>query len=43
MSQSRSILENSTWGIRRRFEQGRIIVNHVKFLGYDKDENGNLI
>ena len=41
--ESRSISENSTWGIRRRFEQGKVIVNHTKFLGYDKDENGNLI
>ncbi|CQR75048.1 Transposon Tn3 resolvase [Sporomusa ovata DSM 2662] len=41
--ESRSISENSTWGIRRRFEQGKIQINHVKFLGYDKDEDGNLI
>ncbi|MBP2628436.1 MAG: Resolvase protein [Firmicutes bacterium] len=41
--ESRSISENSTWGIRRRFEQGKLHVNHVKFLGYDKDANGNLI
>lgn len=41
--ESRSIAENSTWGIRRRFEQGKLHVNHVKFLGYDKDVNGNLI
>ena len=41
--ESRNISENSTWGIRRRFEQGKVIVNHKKFLGYDKDENGNLI
>ena len=41
--ESRSISENSTWGIRRRFEQGKVIVNHNKFLGYDKDKNGNLI
>ncbi|MTI71100.1 MAG: recombinase family protein [Firmicutes bacterium] len=41
--ESRSISENSTWGIRRRFEQGKVIVNHKKFLGYDKDEDGNLI
>lgn len=38
--ESRSISENSTWGIRRRFEQGKVAVNHTKFLGYDKDENG---
>lgn len=41
--ESRSISENSTWGIRRRFEQGKVAVNHTKFLGYDKDEDGNLI
>ncbi len=28
---------------RRRFEQGKVTVNHTKFLGYDEDEQGNLI
>lgn len=41
--ESRSISENSTWGIRRRFEQGKLHVNHNKFLGYDKDANGSLV
>jgi len=41
--ESRSISENSTWGIRRRFEQGKVAVNHTKFMGYDKDDEGNLI
>ena len=41
--ESRSISENSTWGIRRKFEQGKVVLNHKKFLGYDKDEEGNLI
>lgn len=41
--ESRSISENSTWGIRRRFEQGKIQVNHTKFLGYDKDQERNLV
>ena len=41
--ESRSISENSTWGIRRRFEQGKLHVNHTKFLGYDKDKHGNLV
>ena len=41
--ESRSISENSTWGIRRRFEQGKVAVNCTKFLGYDKDEDGNLV
>jgi DNA invertase Pin-like site-specific DNA recombinase len=41
--ESRSISENSTWGIRRRFEQGRLFINTTKFMGYDKDKNGNLV
>jgi len=41
--ESRSISENSTWGIRRRFEQGKLHINHTKFLGYDKDKKGNLV
>lgn len=41
--ESRSISENSTWGIRRRFEQGKVHINHTKFMGYDKDEKGNLV
>lgn len=41
--ESRSISENSTWGIRRRFEQGKVALNYTKFLGYDKGEDGNLI
>ena len=41
--ESRSISENSTWGIRRQFEQGKVRVNHKKFLGYDKDEDGELV
>lgn len=41
--ESRNISENSRWGIVRRFQQGKIRVNHKRFLGYDKDENGELI
>lgn len=41
--ESRNISENSRWGIVRRFQQGKIRVNHTRFLGYDKDENGELI
>jgi site-specific DNA recombinase len=40
---SGSISENSIWGIRRQFEQGKVRVNHKKFLGYDKDEEGEFI
>jgi site-specific DNA recombinase len=41
--ESRSISENSRWGIVRRFQQGKVRVNHKKFIGYDKDENGELV
>lgn len=41
--ESRSIFENSTWGIRRRFEQGKHKMSTKRFLGYDSDEEGHLI
>lgn len=41
--ESRSISENSKWGIRKKFSDGEILLNANRFLGYDKDENGNLI
>ena len=41
--ESRNISENCHWGIVRKFEEGKVIVNHSKFLGYTKDENGNLV
>ncbi len=41
--ESRSISENSTWGIRKRFEAGQFKMSTKRFLGYDNDENGNLI
>jgi len=41
--ESRSISENSTWGIRKKFERDLVQVNTTNFMGYDKDEKGNLI
>lgn len=41
--ESRSISENTRWGITRRFQKGKVRVNHTKFMGFDKDENGELI
>lgn len=41
--ESRNISENCHWGIVRRFESGKVIVNHSKFLGYTKDKDGNLV
>lgn len=41
--ESRNISENTRWGVIRRFENGIVQVNHKKFLGYTKDEDGNLV
>lgn len=41
--ESRNISENCHWGIVRKFESGKVIVNHNKFLGYTKDSDGNLV
>ena len=41
--ESRNISENCRWGIVRRFEDGNVIVNHSKFMGYTKDKDGNLV
>ncbi|WP_349948893.1 recombinase family protein [Lacrimispora sp. BS-2] len=41
--ESRSISENSTWGIRRRFEKGKHKMSTKRFLGYDTDEEGKLV
>lgn len=41
--ESRNLSENTRWGIARKFEQGIVQVNHMKFMGYTKDSNGNLI
>jgi len=30
-------------GIAYRFQEGKVIVNHSRFLGYTKDENGELV
>ena len=41
--ESRSISENSTWGIRRRFEQGQHKTSTKRFLGYDYNSKGKLV
>lgn len=41
--ESRSISENCKWGIRKKFSDGKVHLNANRFLGYDKDENGNLV
>ena len=41
--ESESLSQNVKLGMQYRFQQGKIMVNTSCFLGYDKDENGNLV
>ena len=41
--ESRSISENTTWGQRKRFADGKVTVPFKRFLGYDRGEDGNLV
>lgn len=38
--ESRSISENVTWGHRKRFADGKILLPYKRFLGFKKGENG---
>ncbi len=40
--ESRSISENVTWGVRKRFSDGKVSVPYRSFLGYEKGPDGNL-
>ena len=40
--ESESLSQNVCIGLQYRYQQGKVQVNHT-FLGYDKDEDGNLI
>ena len=41
--ESESLSENVRLGIKFRNEQGKVMVNHNRFLGYTKDSEGHLI
>ncbi|MSU05919.1 recombinase family protein [Spirochaetales bacterium NM-380-WT-3C1] len=41
--ESRSISENVSWGMQRRFEEGKYSVGYSTFLGYDKGNDGKLV
>ncbi len=41
--ESRSISENIKWAIKAKFERGEIMMCTNRFLGYDRDENGELV
>lgn len=38
--ESRSISENVTWGVRKRFSDGKFSLGYKCFLGYEKGEDG---
>nr|DAK85099.1 MAG TPA: integrase [Caudoviricetes sp.] len=38
--ESRSISENTTWGRRKRFADGKVTMAYKRFLGYEKGEDG---
>ena len=40
--EARSISENVTWGLRKKFADGKFSVGYSHFLGDDKGEDGNL-
>jgi len=41
--ESRTISANVSWGVQKRFSQGKPHIPTTYFLGYDEDEEGNLI
>jgi DNA invertase Pin-like site-specific DNA recombinase len=43
-NESLALSENIKWGIRRKYERGHVqSIPSGKFLGYDKDDTGNLV
>ena len=41
--ESQSLSQNVKLGLQYRYQQGKVQVNHNRFMGYTKDEEGNLI
>ncbi len=41
--ESRNVSENVKWRYRKKFEKGDVVINTSRFLGYDKDEYGDLV
>ena len=41
--ESQSISQNVRLGLQYRYQQGKVQVNTNRFLGYDKDKDGNLV
>lgn len=41
--ESYNISENQKWAVQKKFARGDVMINTNRFLGYDKDKDGNLI
>ncbi len=41
--ESRSISENTRWGMRKAFQDGKVFIPFSHFLGYDRGPNGELV
>jgi DNA invertase Pin-like site-specific DNA recombinase len=41
--ESQSLSQNVKLGLQYRYQQGKVQINHNRFMGYTKDEEGNLI
>lgn len=41
--EAKNMSENQKWAIRNKFKRGELMINTERFLGYDKDEYGELV
>lgn len=41
--ESRSMSENNKWTIKKKFERGEVMINTSRFMGYSKDDYGDMI
>ena len=41
--ESRNVSENRKWTLRKQFERGEYMINTERFMGYDKNEFGELV
>ncbi|CAK7038024.1 recombinase family protein [Tissierella sp.] len=41
--ESKNISQNTKWAMKRKFKRGELVINTKLFLGYDKDEFGDLV
>lgn len=41
--ESKNVSDNLKWRVRKKFQQGELIINTSRFMGYDKNEYGELV